>query len=109
MALGLAVFSLVGLAILIVRPYKEHLNNFVLLANEGFLGFFCGGVIYYVKMIERGEPSGAKITNGYILTIVIIIHLCLLMSWSVYRSYFYLKQLREEFKQTEFYKLYMDE
>jgi len=50
-ALGLTLFSLMGLAIIIVRPYKEHLHNFVILANEGFHGFLCGGIIYYLKMI----------------------------------------------------------
>lgn len=49
----LALYSIMGLAIIIVRPYTEHLMNFVLLANECFLGFFCGGVIYYLKMIDR--------------------------------------------------------
>ena len=66
----------------------------MLLVNEGFLGFFCGGLIYFIKMVERGDPSGAKITNGYILTIVIIVHICLLSVWGIYRSYFYLKELR---------------
>jgi hypothetical protein len=87
----LTLYSLVGLAVLIIRPYHEHLHNFVLLVNEGFLGFYCGGVIFFMYMIKNGEPSGAKITNGYILTIVTIIHLCLLLIWGIYRSYFYLK------------------
>lgn len=31
------------------------------------------------------------------------------MAWSMYRSYLYLKDLREEFMKSEFYQLYMDE
>lgn len=49
----LTLFSIVGLAALIVRPYKEHINNIAILVNEGFLGFFCGGVLYYLGMIDK--------------------------------------------------------
>ena len=96
----LAIVSLLGLFVLIVRPYKEHLRNFVHLANEGFLGFFAGGIIYFLGMVDRGAVSGAKITCGEVLTIVTIVHICLLSAWTIYKSYYYLKELHEEFTKT---------
>ena len=46
-------------------------------------------------MVEDGEVSGAKITCGEVLTIVTIVHLCLLYVWSLYKSYNRLKAIRQ--------------
>ena len=87
----MVLFSVMLLLILFIRPYREHLRNFVHLANEGFLGFFAGGILYYLGMVRKKEVTGAKLTCGNVLTIVIIVHICLLYVWSIYRCYIMLR------------------
>ena len=90
-----ALFSICLILVVAIRPYKENFRNFIHFAHEGGLIFINGGIIYFVQMENANEPVGSKIVNGEIISIVLRIHLSLAMLWGLFRSYNYLKGLRE--------------
>jgi len=96
----ISLSAMMLLALVILRPYNDHLRNLIHIANEVGLTFIGGAMLYYKHYVDILEPVGTKIICGTIITIVIIVHLSIALIWAIFRVYNFYKELYKDFKAT---------